>query len=106
MSPWLIGLIVLVGFMLARGLAMAYLAIRASRAHQSMVRYWDNEIDYMEIAHRKSGIVRLLSGAHIESARVPRAQPIGLGQMVTGHFMIFDNLFRKDATSPFLSTMR
>jgi hypothetical protein len=97
MSHWLGALIILVVFMLARGLAMTYLAVRVRRAHALMHRYWSDEVAYEAIGYRKSDIVRLLRGAQVTAPRVPRAQPIGYMQIQTGHFDVFDNLFRKDA---------
>jgi hypothetical protein len=96
MSPWLLGLVIVSLIMVARGFSMLYLFWRVGRAHAAMHRYWNGELEYEAIAHRKRDIVRLLRAAHIESPRVPRAEPIGLGQMVTGHFGVFDNLFRRD----------
>jgi hypothetical protein len=78
MSHWLVALIILVAFMLARGLAMTYLAVRVRRAHALMHRYWSDEAAYEAIGYRKSDIVRLLRGAQVTAPRVPRAQPIGV----------------------------
>jgi hypothetical protein len=39
MSPWLIALVILAGFMLVRGIVMLYLAVQVRRMHRLLERY-------------------------------------------------------------------
>jgi hypothetical protein len=77
MSPLVAGLIVLSGFMVARGVAMVYLALRVGRVRALMERYWGDEVDYDRVGPRKRDIVTLL-----EEPRSRRRSSLAPGRSV------------------------